>query len=233
MNDDFVLGYFIHLYTDKLWKEEFLPTILEKNSIKLLDGTTIKSSKEEIYNLWQRDVNNYVFEQDGEIHAKGEIVASYNKIKNPLRDQLWTSKEPPIIAIGIINFLIKGITPEETVKENKRNLIYYQYPCKSLSFDYCQYEEINTRTGENKAIKLQHVNRAFALNSNEIFSTVVKYKNENGKIKKSKVAGLPSQVFIYNNEILSEETINELQDRINWNYYVDRIYQRLGEFVDG
>ena len=194
-------------------------------------GFVIK--KEEIYNLWQRDVNNYVFEQDGEIHAKGEIVAAYNKIKNPLRDQLWTSKEPPIIAIGIINFLINGITPEETVKENKRNLIYYQYPCKSLSFDYCQYEEINTRTGENKTIKLQHVNRAFALNSNEIFSTVVKYKNENGKIKKSKVAGLPNQVFIYNDEILSEETINKLQDRINWNYYVDRIYQRLGEFVDG
>lgn len=40
--DDFVLGYFIHLYTDYLWFKYFMTEIYEKNYITKLDGTSIK-----------------------------------------------------------------------------------------------------------------------------------------------------------------------------------------------
>ena len=40
-NDDFVLGYYIHLYTDYLWFKYFIPEIYENNLIKKLDGTII------------------------------------------------------------------------------------------------------------------------------------------------------------------------------------------------
>ena len=34
LNDDFVLGYYIHLYTDYLWFKYFIPNIIKGNYIK-------------------------------------------------------------------------------------------------------------------------------------------------------------------------------------------------------
>lgn len=42
LNDDFVMGYFIHLYTDYLWFKYFIPEIYEKDMITKLDGTVVK-----------------------------------------------------------------------------------------------------------------------------------------------------------------------------------------------
>lgn len=42
MNDDFVLGYYIHLYTDYLWFKYFTPEIYHDNLIKKLDGEVVK-----------------------------------------------------------------------------------------------------------------------------------------------------------------------------------------------
>ncbi len=43
LNDDFVFGYYIHLYTDYLWSKYFVPTIYDENKkiIKFLDGKSI------------------------------------------------------------------------------------------------------------------------------------------------------------------------------------------------
>ena len=56
--NDFELGYFIHLYTDKLWYEEFMPKIAEGTSIKLLDGTIINAKEEQITNMIYSDYTN-------------------------------------------------------------------------------------------------------------------------------------------------------------------------------
>ena len=42
LDDDFVLGYYIHLYTDYLWFKYFIPEISENDLIMKLDGTTVK-----------------------------------------------------------------------------------------------------------------------------------------------------------------------------------------------
>ena len=49
---------------------------------------------------------------------------------------------------------------------------------------------------------------------------------------KSKIAGLPENMFVYNGDIRGEETIKELDKRIDFDYYVNRIYERILEFVD-
>ena len=46
LDDDFVLGYYIHLYTDYLWFKYFIPNIFKDNYIKELDGTLIKYTRE-------------------------------------------------------------------------------------------------------------------------------------------------------------------------------------------
>ena len=42
LDDDFVMGYYIHLYTDYLWFKYFFPEICDGDFIKKLDGTTVK-----------------------------------------------------------------------------------------------------------------------------------------------------------------------------------------------
>ncbi len=42
MNDDFVMGYYIHLYTDYLWFKYFIPEIYHDGLIKKLNGDIVK-----------------------------------------------------------------------------------------------------------------------------------------------------------------------------------------------
>lgn len=56
--NSFNLGYFTHLYTDKIWFEEIMSKIVSENSVKLLDGTTINTSKEELTELIYSDYTN-------------------------------------------------------------------------------------------------------------------------------------------------------------------------------
>ena len=56
--NSFNLGYFIHLYTDKLWIENIIDKIINENHLKLLDGTTLTTSKEEITELIYSDYTN-------------------------------------------------------------------------------------------------------------------------------------------------------------------------------
>ncbi len=58
LESPFLLGYFIHLYTDKLWFDEFIRQRVYENTIKLLDGTILPSNKEEILNLIYNDYTN-------------------------------------------------------------------------------------------------------------------------------------------------------------------------------
>lgn len=54
----FDLGYFIHLYTDKIWFSKFMTNIIAGNCIKLLDGSIITSTPEEIGILIYQDYTN-------------------------------------------------------------------------------------------------------------------------------------------------------------------------------
>lgn len=56
--NSFSLGYFIHLYTDKLWEENIFQEISEGNSIKLLDGTIMNISPLEFVKLVYSDYTN-------------------------------------------------------------------------------------------------------------------------------------------------------------------------------
>ena len=64
--NSFELGYFIHLYSDKLWQENIINKIKNENCIKLLDGTIINLNDEEILNLIYSDyttLNKQVIEE--------------------------------------------------------------------------------------------------------------------------------------------------------------------------
>ena len=56
--NSFDLGYFIHLYTDKIWEEEVLNRIRTENCVKLLDGTILNLKEDEILNIIYSDYTN-------------------------------------------------------------------------------------------------------------------------------------------------------------------------------
>ena len=56
--NSFNLGYYTHLYADKAWIEEVYDNIVCNSSIKLLDGTTIKTTYEEMMNMIYSDYTN-------------------------------------------------------------------------------------------------------------------------------------------------------------------------------
>ena len=60
LNDDFVLGYYIHLFVDYLWFKYFMSEIVneDKKLIKKLDGTIIKYSEDEFVDYIYKDYTN-------------------------------------------------------------------------------------------------------------------------------------------------------------------------------
>ena len=56
--NSFNLGYFTHLYTDKIWYEEILPKFTNSSSLKLLDGTILNLDEKEIKSIIYSDYTN-------------------------------------------------------------------------------------------------------------------------------------------------------------------------------
>lgn len=57
-DNSFDLGYFIHLYTDKIWFSKFVSQIYSGNYLKLLDGTIINTTPEELQKILYQDYTN-------------------------------------------------------------------------------------------------------------------------------------------------------------------------------
>lgn len=68
LSDDFVLGYYIHLYVDYLWFKYFMSEIYYKNSIKKLDGTIIECDSKLLMKYIYNDYTN----------LNKELIEDYN-----------------------------------------------------------------------------------------------------------------------------------------------------------
>lgn len=58
LNDDFVLGYYIHLYTDYIWFNVFMKEFMYKGSIRTVDGTLIECNQESYRDYIYNDYTN-------------------------------------------------------------------------------------------------------------------------------------------------------------------------------
>ena len=80
LSDDFVLGYFIHLYTDYLWDKYFIKRILKNGELTMIDGKKVKCDKELSLYLYQ-DYDSLI----------DDIINTYNM------DLSFLNEEIPII----------------------------------------------------------------------------------------------------------------------------------------
>ena len=174
-------------------------------------GFTLKMDK--IYDIHQRDVNNYMYRDDkGNIHVKGEAVGYYERWENPLLANSYNSKEPIIIHYCIVNYLMNNIKPERTIVDYADNLRMFQYICKPQSYDYLTFED------SSGSHTLQKINRCFASKESGMI-----YKNK--KDRHDKYSNLPDRVFVYNGDLKDLD-----RKKIDFRYYAIRAYERINEF---
>lgn len=196
-----------------------VPLVEENEVIDIINewqtrtGLTLKIDK--IYDIFQRDVNNYMYRDDkGVIHTKGEAVGYYEGWENPLENNSYNSKVPLIIQYCIVDYLMNGIKPERTIVTYSKNLRMFQWICKLQTYDYFTFE----KGGE--VIRMQKVNRCFASKESGML-----YKNKEGK--HDKYSNLADKVFVWN------DSLDKLDNkRIDYIYYARRAWERIYEFID-
>ena len=96
LNDDFVLGYYIHLITDYLWFKYFVPEIESDGLITKLDGSKIKCVDNMLYIYMYNDYTNLNIKLIDEYDLDLKIF--YNEVPE-LEDII---KEIPMDKISVI-----------------------------------------------------------------------------------------------------------------------------------
>ncbi len=94
LNDDFVMGYYIHLYTDYLWFKYYLPSLENNNVVTKLDGKKVKLNGNMLSLYIYNDYTNLNIELltkyniDLEFLYNNELINISNKIEEIPIDKL-------------------------------------------------------------------------------------------------------------------------------------------------
>ena len=166
-------------------------------------------------NLYEKDVNNYVFKDDsGKIKVKGAYVTKYDdNEQNTLA----------ILAKAVVDYFLEGKDIRTTIC-NPENLATDYQMIKKLGGMY----DTPTWKREYGDIEVQKVNRIFP-------STDLKngglYKHKKSKEigVLDKVEGTPEHVLIYNEDIRGKK-IGELDD-IDYEWYIAEAQKRVNDFL--
>lgn len=158
-----------------------------------------------IRQIWQKDVNNYVFvEHSGKVERKGAYVKELNPLDNDL----------PIINKALVDYMLKGIPVERTIN-NCNELMQFQKICK-LTNKY-NYVTHNGKIYRNKCYRIF----ASARNSD---GAVQKVKEKEGR--KDKFGNTSEHSFILNDDI----TGLSVPTYLNKQWYINLAKERLTQY---
>ena len=111
-NYDYDIGYFVHLYTDKLWFDEFLENYKLEGCIRLLDGSIVKASKEEIKDLLYSDYTNLNIQLIDDYDM--DLSLFYEEYREPKTDITEIPTDKLDILINKMGILIENSKGEKT-----------------------------------------------------------------------------------------------------------------------
>ena len=136
-HNDFELGYFVHLYTDKLWEEEFINNISHEKCIKSDDGTYLEVTREEMKDMIYSDYTNINKELIDDYNI--DLSIFYEEYVEPKSDMTEVPTDKLDILINKMGILI------ENSKEEKP----YSFDIKSIE-DFIDHtvEKIEERLKE-------------------------------------------------------------------------------------
>lgn len=166
-------------------------------------------------NLYQKDVNNYVFkDEDGKVKVKGSYVTKFSEGNE--QDSL------AILAKAVVNYFLDGVDVRTTIC-NPDNLATDYQMIKKLGNMY----DTPTWKREYGDIEVQKVNRIFP--STDLKNGgLYKHKKDKDVEVLDKVEGTPEHVLIYNDDIRGKK-ISEIKD-IDYEWYVQEAIKRIEDF---
>lgn len=109
--NSFDLGYYIHLFTDKIWFDKFLRNLVQNSSVKLLDGTIIECSKEQFVNLIYSDYTNLNIELIDEYNIDLSLFYEEFQIPNTKIEEI--PKDKLYILINEMGIIIENFRQEK------------------------------------------------------------------------------------------------------------------------
>jgi len=131
LNNPFIMGYYIHLFTDYLWFKYFISEITNDNNyIKLLNENKITCSKEEISKLIYNDYTNLNILLIEEYNLDLSLFYEELEIPNIKFDEIPLNKLQIIVdQMGII---IANSKKEYTYSFNIDNIKQFIEFCKKI-----------------------------------------------------------------------------------------------------
>jgi len=169
------------------------------------DRTGMGLGFDEIDEIWQKDVNNYIFRfTNGKLERKGTYVMELDDLNYDL----------PIVNKAIVDYLTKGIYPEETIKGC--NILKDFQKIIKISSNYC----LGWHNGDYLNDKTF---RVFA-SKDKADSYIGKCRDIGETIEK--FANTPEHCFIYNDDVNGLLVTEKLDKR----WYIDLAEKRLLDF---
>lgn len=131
LNNPFIMGYYIHLFTDYLWFKYFIPEITNSSDyINVLSGNKIKCTKEEIEKLIYNDYTNLNISLIEEYDLDLSLFYEDIEIPNIKFDEIPLDKLQVIVdQMGII---IENSKKEYTYSFNIDNVKQFIELCKKI-----------------------------------------------------------------------------------------------------
>lgn len=167
-------------------------------------------------NLYQKDVNNYVFmDSSGKIKVKGAYVTKFD-----------TGNEQNTLAIlakAVVNYFLNGIDIRTTIC-NSENLATDYQMIKKLGNMYDTPTWIKDSGNEI----VQKVNRIFP-SIDKTLGGLYKHKREKEIGTLDKVEGTPEHLLIMNTDIRGKK-IGELTN-IDYEWYIQEAQKRINDFM--
>lgn len=156
-----------------------------------------------IKEIWQKDVNNYVFVQyDGKVERKGAYVKELSPMDNDL----------PIINKALVDYMLKGVPVEDTIN-NCDNLVDFQKICKLTNkFDHVTHNGVT------------YVNKCYRIFASKSPKDETVYKVKQGR--NNKFANTSERSFIENGDI----TNAKVPAKLNREWYINLAKERLQQY---
>ena len=131
LNIPFIMGYYIHLFTDYLWFKYFFNEITNLNtSITLLNGDTLKCSKEEINKLIYNDYTNLNILLIEEYNL--DLSLFYEEIEIPKIKFTEIPLDKLQIIVDQMGIIIENSKKEKTYSFNIDNVKQFINTCTDL-----------------------------------------------------------------------------------------------------
>jgi len=169
------------------------------------DRTGMGLGFDEIDEIWQKDVNNYIFRfTNGKLERKGAYVMELDDLNYDL----------PIVNKAIVDYLTKGIYPEETIKGC--NILKEFQKIIKISSNY--------RLGWHNGDYLNDKTFRVFASKDKADSYIGKCRDIGETIEK--FANTPEHCFIYNDDVNGLLVTEKLDKR----WYIDLAEKRLLDF---